>query len=573
MGCEGAGSALWRKATGICWPAGTALIALLAFCDPASAQPSSPAQVDQRFRQRPETPSIGAPLAIPAPQAASAAPSADAPRFTLSGFRFEGNTAIPAAELQVLAAPYLGHEIGLAQVNELADKITALYRDRGYILSRAVVPPQRIESGTLTIRIVEGSIDKIDIQGDAGGATEILKAHGARIAQQHPLTAAVLERELLLVNDLSGLQVRSVLTPSRTVTGAADLTLVVTPRPMEGYVTFDNRGSRYLGPYELMAGVYFNDVLGTGGRLGLNGVVTPDEGPDLAYGSVSFDQPLSSDGLRLFTTASYTDTKPGSVLRALDTRGKALNLSTSLSYPVIRSRDFNLTLSGSFAYRNVRSDNAAVSPLFSDHVRTVDAGLFMNLLDDWGGYSSLSVNLTQGLDIFGATTSASASKSRAGASGQFTRASFEASHTHPLFDRVSLTLSGGGQTAFRESLLASEQYALGGYAFNRAFDPSEVTGDAAIAGRGELQWQAVEHFFTLSNIAPYGFYEGGQVWQSHPLPGELRSESLFYGGAGLRFALAGRLSADLEWAKPLGRDVAAAGNRASRFFFSVNVNF
>jgi hemolysin activation/secretion protein len=250
-----------------------------------------------------------------------------------------------------------------------------------------------------------------------------------------------------------------------------------------------------------------------------------------------------------------------------------MNLSTSLSYPIIRARDFNLSLSGSFAYRNVRSDNAAVSPLFSDHVRTIDAGLFMNLLDNWGGYSSLSVTVTQGLDIFGATTDASTAKSHANASGQFTRAVFEASHSQPLFDGVSVTLSAGGQTAFRESLLASEQYALGGYAFDRAFDPSEVTGDAAIAGRGELQWQAVERFFALSNIAPYGFYEGGQVWQSHPLPGELRSESLFSGGAGLRFAIASRLSADLEWAKPLGRDVAAAGNRASRFFFSVSTSF
>lgn len=436
-----------------------------------------------------------------------------------------------------------------------------------------MVPPQRIDRGILTIRIIEGSVDKVDIEGDAGGEAGILKNQGARITQQQPLTAAVLERELLLANDLSGLQLRSILTPSRTVTGAADLTLVVTPRPIEGYVSLDNRGSRYLGPYEVLAGIFFNDPLGTGGRLGLNGVVTPDQGPDLAYGSISFDQPLNADGLRLFSTASFTATEPGSNLRALGTRGKALNLATGLSYPAIRSRDFNLTLSGNFAYRDVRSDNDTLSPLFRDHVRTLDVGLFANLLDDWGGYSSLSITLTQGLDILGATTAASSVKSHANASGIFTRASFEASHTHPLFKGLSLTLAGGGQTAFRESLLASEQYALGGYAFDRAYDPSEVTGDSAIAGRAELQWDAVDNFLAFSNIAPYGFYEGGQVWQLQPLPGELRSESLVSGGAGLRFVIAARLSADLEWAKPLGRDLAASGNRASRFFFSISTHF
>lgn len=555
----------------------TGIVALLASLTlsgmPSSAQPSSPAQVDQRFRPRPETPSVGAPLNIPAAPQSGTPSTPDALRFSLSGFRFEGNTIISDQELRPLTALYLGHEITLAQVNELADKITAAYRDRGYILSRAVVPAQRVDRGTLIIRIIEGSIDKFDLRGEAGGATTALQAHGAAIIQQRPLTARVLERELLLAGDRAGLELRNVLTPSRTLTGAADLTMLVTPRPVEGYIALDNRGSRYLGPYEFMAGIFFNDVLQSGGRLGLNGVVTPDEGPDLAYGALSFDQPLSPSGLRLFTTASFTATKPGAVLRALNTRGRALNLATSLSYPLIRSRDFNLTLSGGLAYRNVRSDNDAVSPLFSDHVRALDAGLFMNLLDDWGGFSSLSLTVSRGLDILGATTTASTAKSHANASGVFTRAGFEASHTHPLFEGVSVTLSGGGQTAFRESLLASEQYALGGNAFNRAFDASEVTGDAAVAGRAELQWEAIERFLALSGIAPYGFYEGGQVWQSQPLPGEARSESLFSGGAGLRFAIAGRINADVEWAKPLGRDMAAAGNRDSRFFFSVVTNF
>lgn len=555
------------------FPAGVAaLLAMPVLCAPAIAQPSSPAQVDQRFRPRPEAPSVGAPLAIPAPQP-GAAPAADTLRFTLSAIRFEGNTVISDQALQALAAPYLGHDIALAQVNELADKVTALYRDRGFILSRAVVPAQQVDHGALTIRIIEGSIDKVELRGDAGGATGALQAHGARITAQHPLTADVLERELLLAGDLPGLELRNVLTPSRTVTGAADLALVASERPVDGYVALDNRGSRYLGPYELMAGVFFNDPLRTGGRLGLNGVITPDQGPDLAYGAVSYDQPLTAEGLRLFTSASFTETRPGSVLRALDTRGKALNLGTSLSYPLVRSRDFNVTVSGSLGYRNVRSDNDAVSPLFSDHVRTVDAGLFANLLDNWGGYSSLSLSLSRGLDLFDATTSASPARSHANASGIFTRASFEASHTQPLFDRISLLVAGAGQTAFGSSLLASEQYALGGYAFNRAFDASEVTGDSAIAGRAELRWDAIERFRAVSGITPYGFYEGGQVWQSHALPGEAGSESLFSGGAGLRFAIAERLSADVEWAKPIGHDVAAAGNRASRFFFSVVTNF
>ena len=77
-------------------------------------------------------------------------------------------------------------------------------------------------------------------------------------------------------------------------------------------VALDNRGSRYLGPAQLMAGVFVNDAFHTAGRLGLSGVVTPGEGPpDLAYGAVSYDQPLGTNGLRLFGTVSDSVTRPG----------------------------------------------------------------------------------------------------------------------------------------------------------------------------------------------------------------------------------------------------------------------
>jgi hemolysin activation/secretion protein len=536
-------------------------------------QAASPAQVEQRLKPRPEQPSVGAPIQIPQAPPPAAADLGGALHFTLSGVDFEGGAVLPAARLQALAAPYIGKSVTLAQVNELAARVTAAYRGAGYILVRAVVPPQQFGDGRLTLKIVEGFIDSVKIQGDPGGARGLLEAYGRRITAARPLTQAVLERELLLAGDLTGLGVRSVLTPSATTAGAADLTLVVTPKKVEAYASVDNRGSRYLGPEQLMGGVFINDAFGTAGRLGLNAVVTPDSGPDLAYGAISFDQPLGSRGLRLFGTVSYTATRPGSVLRALDTTGAALNVEGSLSYPIIRSRALNLMATGGFAVRDVRSSNSAVSPLFDDHVRSLDVGLYANALDDWGGYSTLSATVVQGLGVLGATRADSPDKSHVGASGEFTRLDFEATHQQPLFSRLSLLVGVTGQTAFGQSLLSSEQFALGGYNYDRAFDPSELSGDSGLAGRAELQWQAADRFVAVSGVQPYVFYEGGQVWQSQALPGTPLSQSLYSAGVGVRFALLNRVSADLEWAHPFGPDAAAAGGRDGRVFFGVNTNF
>jgi hemolysin activation/secretion protein len=555
-------------------PCGFAAAFVLLSAMPALAQPSSaqPSQLDQRFQQRPAAPSVGSPVEIPN-QAPPTGPSAQGVTFTVRTVVFEGNTKLSDGVLQAIAGPYTGRAISLADANELASKVTAAYRDAGYILSRAIVPAQNVTDGTLHIRIIEGRIDQTKIEGNPGGARSYLEAYGARITADQPLTADVLERELLLASDLQGVNVRSVLTASQTVPGAADLTLVVDPHPVEGYISADNHGSRYLGTYEIQGAFFFNDAFGTGGRLGLNGVVTPNSGPDLAYGGISFDQPLGTNGLRLFTNFSYAATEPGEALRTLDSRGTTLNGSASLSYPFIRSRDFNLQGAVGFEVHDVQSWNAAVKPLFYDHIRALDASLFINALDAWGGYSTASVNLVHGVPMFGATKSDDPNKSRVGASGDYTRTGFLASHEHPFGDRFSIALGAAGQTSFGDPLLASEQFSLGGDMFDRGFDPSEVTGDSGIAGRVEPRMNLANNLSILSNLQLFGFLEGGTVWQAQAVAGIPESQSLESTGAGLRFLVASRMNAELQWARPLNRNVVALSNQASRFLFSVGMNF
>jgi hemolysin activation/secretion protein len=198
------------------WAAAT--IAAAACYSSAWAQPAaSPGQVDERLRPKPTQPSVEAPIqTAPAPPP-GLAEAAGGLQFALHGVSFEGNTVLPERTLQAVAAPYVGKAVTVAQVNELAGRVTAAYRSAGYILVRAVAPPQQFGDGRLTIRIIEGFIDSVKIQGDAGGAKRLLEAYGRRISAARPLTRAVLERELLLASDITGLGVRSRSRPWSTV--------------------------------------------------------------------------------------------------------------------------------------------------------------------------------------------------------------------------------------------------------------------------------------------------------------------------------------------------------------------
>ncbi|WP_213978980.1 ShlB/FhaC/HecB family hemolysin secretion/activation protein [Sphingomonas sp. dw_22] len=528
--------------------------------------PVDPSRVDERLRPTQPTPDVR-PVDVPELPRQQSVPEA-ALSVRITAVRFEGATSVPVAALDAIAAPYLNRDMPLAELFKLAEEITSEYRRRGFVLSRAVVGPQRIENGVLTIQIVEGHIGATKIEGDAGGYEPYLRDYLGTVAAARPTTGDALTRALLLARDLQGVDVRAVLTPSPSEVGAADLTLAVRRKPIEGYVAVDNRGSRWLGPVQVYGGLTFNDLLGAGERISITGVSAPVH-RELGFLSVTYDQPVGSSGLRFTAFGSYAATHPGDELRALDLRGRSVTYGGALRYPFIRSRETNLFGRIVFTGRDSRSENVVIDPIFRDRIRTLQGELFGNYAAPWGGMVNVRVSVTQGLDIFGATVLEDRNKSRATGSGQFTRANFELSYAQRIVQGLYVQLSGTAQYT-GDSLLAAEEFGLGGDQFAHAYDPSEITGDKGAAGRVELFYAAQAGF---GSVQPYVYYEAGRVSQNDPLPGEALHSALESAGAGLRVGLIQGISGSVEFAKPLDRPVAARGDKDGRVFFSLSAAF
>lgn len=489
---------------------------------------------------------------------------------TLSAVRFEGATVVPQDVLDSIAAPYLGREMPLSEVFRLAEEVTAEYRRRSFVLSRAIVGPQRIDGGVLTIQVIEGFIDQTRIEGDAGGYRPYLDAYLAPVREGKPTTGDDLARALLLAQDLQGANVRAVLTPSESTVGAADLSLVVEPRPIQAFVALDNRGSRWLGPLQIYGGVSFNDLFGAAERLSLTGVVAPTGDGELGYLSAGYDQPIGGSGLLASAFTSYTNTRPGDELRTLGVEGESIAGGLSLQYPFLRSREANVIGRVAFTARNSQSSNFFIDPVFRDKTRTVTGELIAHQATPWGAYVTTRLSATQGLDAFGATEAADPAKSRATASGEFTRLNVETTWVQNLSGGLHVLVGGAAQWT-SDSLLASEEFGIGGTQYGRAFDPSEITGDEGYAAKVEL-------FYThpapgLGAVEPFVYYEGGRVEQNDPLPGEAVRLSLESVGGGIRVSIDGGLSASVEYAKPIGRDVAATGDRDGRMFVSFSAAY
>ncbi|MFM9889676.1 MAG: ShlB/FhaC/HecB family hemolysin secretion/activation protein [Rickettsiales bacterium] len=531
---------------------------------------SLPNVIERQNRIETLRPGVGGAPVISAPKAEKKSISGTA-QFTLKAVKIEGGTVYGEEELKPLYANKIGEKISLDDLGDVAADITSYYRNHGYILTRAVVPPQRAEGGVVTIRIVEGFVNEVKLQGDVGNGRPLLRNYADKIQAAKPLNASTLERYLLLMEDLPGVEARAVLQPAAEQTGASDVIITISRKPITASASFDNRGTRYLGPYQLSATVAANNAFGLEEQTQLRAASSILQTDEFAYGEIRHEEQIGNEGTKLFFSGSYVDTHPGYLLTPLDIHGISYALSIGASHPLIRSRQQNWFVNTDFTWRDVNTD-ALGSNLYYDKTRAITVGSTFDFVDPLAAINRLEASASQGIAV---GDSAGQQRSRANADSSYTKINAKVSRLQPLYDAFSLQVSASGQYAF-QPLLASEEFALGGQEFGSAYDTAELTGDSGAAGRAELQYNQSPGLNYLKQYQVYGFYDIGEVYNIRAIAGSEQSvQSLSSAGVGARVNLIDAVSASVEGAWPLTRSVAALGGNGNdpRVFFNVQYRY
>jgi len=490
-----------------------------------------------------KAPSIKAP-ALPGYQAPQGAENVT---FVLRSIEIKGSTIYQKSDLAPLYKSSLGKTVTVDKIYEFAALLTQRYRNDGYALSRAVVPPQEIESGAIKIVVIEGYIDTLTIVGDYK-ATAVSDNIIGKVMSEKPLNMKTLERQMLLLNDLPGIAAQAILKPVEDDSdlGATKLVLAFGEESAPVSISFDNFGSRYLGPYEASIHAAYNFFPQQ--QTQIDGLVTTPT-DELQFIQISHKLPISSEGTMASFSASYGHSAPGYSLESQEIRGNSYDYNIGLSQPIIRTRSENLYLGAGLEVRNSKVDVLATE-LYEDKLRILSVSGNYDVADAWRGANQLELKLSQGVDAFGATDNDDINKSRIDGRSDFTK----------------VTADANGQYSW-SPLLSSEQFGLGGQQFGRAYDSSELTGDSGIAGSLELQYSGLPYAFDTESQL-YTFYDSGKAWSE-----DGPDSSLSSAGAGVRLAHASGVSGNFSLAKPLTKkvDAPSTGNgKDVRFLFSLS---
>lgn len=565
--------------------AGVSSFALLLAVSPAHAQLSQqtgvadPSRATESLRQPNMSADVSPAIDVKDVRPADAPAGAEKIKFTFQGINFDGVSVYTKAQLEAVYKNRLGSEQSLADVYTIANQIMLKYRNDGYILTQVVVPPQTIDDGSVTLRVVEGFVDKITLQ-KADDASSIdmgnIQTYAGQISKGGPLNVRDLERELLIINDLPGVTARSVLSPSPTVTGAADLLIVIDYDPIDGLVSLDNFGSRYLGPTQLGGNMTFNSWLGMNEAITAQTVLAPINGArELAYGSLAYEQPVGPYGTKLRFFGSVTDTDPGWDLAQFKVRGHSWTLSSGLSHPFIRSRTENLTGRLLLDWRKVKSSNI-IEPTREDRIVALRAGGRYEFIDMLLGVAAntVDVELSHGLNLFGTSEKRDLNLTRARGNPQFTKVEMDVQRLQRITSSVNLLVGVRGQWA-NGALLSSEEFGVGGINLGRGYDPSEVVGDHGIAAKVEAQWKEpikIQSSF-VDSYQLYSFYDVGTVWNDDATTRLQKRDSIASVGVGVRMDLPYDVEAGFAVAQPLTRRVQTQNDESPKYYFNISKKF
>lgn len=90
---------------------------------------------------------------------------AAAQTFEISGIRFDRSSYLDESDLRAVSDPYVGRQIGFADLQLMLEELNALYLTAGIPTARAILPPQEIRDGILRVSLVEATVSELVFEG------------------------------------------------------------------------------------------------------------------------------------------------------------------------------------------------------------------------------------------------------------------------------------------------------------------------------------------------------------------------------------------------------------------------
>lgn len=175
-----------------------------------------------------------------------------------------GNTAFTDRQIAEVTEPFRNRTLTTEDLERLRLSLTLLYVNHGYLTSGAIIPDQDVTFGVIAIQIIEGTLSRIDVEGNDWFRAGYLRDRVA-LGVMTPLRLEPLQERLqLLQQDQRIQQINAELRPGDQ-RGESVLHLKVREAsPWKAWLEFNNYQPPVVGAERGLATVAHQNVTGNG---------------------------------------------------------------------------------------------------------------------------------------------------------------------------------------------------------------------------------------------------------------------------------------------------------------------
>ncbi|GAB3040276.1 hypothetical protein GCM10027285_26450 [Oleiagrimonas citrea] len=496
-------------------------------------------------------------IELPAPAQQSAASATPIP---VHQVQIQGNTLIATPDLQPLVRSLDGRTVTLGDLQQAAQRITDLYRARGYPLAHAYVPAQSIRNGVVRVVVIEPRFDRIRIDN----ASRLSSPQARRtldLRSGQTITDDNLDRGLLLLNRTPGVRVAGTLVPgAQPATSSLQVKLDSTP-VLHTQLFADNYGNASTGRARGGVNLNLDNPFGHGAQLAFNALTSA--GGLLHAGGFNFTSPDLRNGLRAGVYGSRTLYRLGGDFAALGIRGRVNQAGVDLDYPLILRPGRLLQVRLDLLRNGFDQNNATASTLGHSHIRMTRLSL-SGVRADAHGNTSGGLSISHGNLSLDNADARLTDSSGPQAGGAFWVAQLQALRSQKLPAHWTLNAGIEAQLA-SHPLDGSQQFYLGGPYAVMSAPVSAGGGDAGVLLDVRLAHALLD--VGAQHLSGSFLLQSGKAWRRGSASGSPQSTHLSGAGLGLDYRFERRVQASLTYVHGLGNTRTPDGTRTDGEFW------
>lgn len=511
----------------------------------------------------------------------------EGPRVRVTRFELLGAATqpdVPQVEVDGILSDALGAQpvegYTVNQLQEVANRVAAVYRNHGLILAQAVIPAQEVLGGVVNVMVLEGSLGEVRFEGQKMYSQAAL-ARPFRQLLGRPVHKDDIESALLYLTDYPGLSAFGVFQTGDRV-GTTDL--VVKTQAEERFSfdsVLDNQGSQFSGEYRATAGFTLNNPLGQADTLkgyGLYAFDPSDSDSKGMYGGLDYRLPIGGPQHQLQAGYSRNLFEVGKLLRELGIKGTTDIAQISYTRMLSKTRLGGASADVSFARKDAEFEQQGATTAHD----VLSVGSLGFHWDQIGvrtrGITQLSLTYSHGFgDLLGSLKEYAAQEgvraSRLDAGGEFDKVSGQLQRFQRITQDNALLIRLSGQYS-DDVLVSLEQFSIGGPNTVRAYPAAEFLADTAAFA--SLEW--IVNAPGFASRPAFGGRSWGQIFQvslfvdyatgrlTEALAGEEERIDLSGWGAALQVNMPDRFFARVDVATPISKEEPTNGRDPQYFF-------